>query len=257
MGSVEINAGTKNEQEQIGFCRAAGHLLERHLDRDCGICKRCFDRWYKSQPNNEPYCSKCRICEGVFEYEKNCTATSNAVCKCVPGKKCVGENCEKCEKLQCKAGQELIKGKCMNCPYGKFNPGTDGECQTWKSCENGNILLNGTSSSDVVCGGIVTKTTERSTTTSVTSTEVKSNSEVYNIGMLIAYIAIPLVLMLFAMMIISRHILICVEKMKSKLKRLPVQPNQPIQQILIKIPDQEDACSCHYPEEEQGNEQLN
>ncbi|XP_063292010.1 tumor necrosis factor receptor superfamily member 9 [Pelobates fuscus] len=219
----------------------------RRTAENCQKCDACPLSSYMDVPNSNINCKRCRSCEGIFQYEKTCTYKSNAVCKCVPGKICADKDCMTCKNIPCKAGQQLIDKKCIDCPYGTFNDGTDKECKAWKSCENSHILLNGSSSSDVVCADLI-KTTEKSTTIITTVREVTRKPD-DNTVMVIVYIGIVIAVLLFVVVLIvlNQKFLKWVKTMKNKVKKLPVQ---------INTPKEEDACSCHYPEEEQGNALL-
>lgn len=51
---------------------------------------------------------------GVFRTKKECSSTSNAVCECVPGFRCLGAGCAMCEEY-CQQGQELTQeGRCFS-----------------------------------------------------------------------------------------------------------------------------------------------
>ncbi|KAM4703141.1 tumor necrosis factor receptor superfamily member 9 [Rhinophrynus dorsalis] len=192
--------------------------------------------------------------KGIFQYRTVCTSTTDAECVCIQGWKCVGENCERCTRDPCLEGQEPVGNQCVDCPYGTFKPGTDGNCRPWKSCsaEGGKVLSNGTRTSDVVCGGNVAPTTTRSTTVSSPTTEITTLGGPVEkaIGMAPVYIAL-----FFAILFIIASILIAfasckqwMKKMKNQFKKIPTQ--------IVKTAEEEDGCSYHYPEEEQGDEEL-
>ncbi|XP_053307359.1 tumor necrosis factor receptor superfamily member 9 [Spea bombifrons] len=216
-------------------------------DRGCGKCKACPPKSYTDQPNDLHYCNRCKRCEGIFQYKELCSPTSNAECECIVGKRCVGENCEQCENIPCSTGQELAGEKCVDCPHGTFNPGIDGPCKPWKRCEHTNVLVNGTRSSDVVCLSDVTKATERATTVTFPVTEATRRPADSAGGMVTIYLIIFVVVCSLLMLPFVKYSVKCLKMMKNQLQKVPIE---------VRAPEEEEACSCHFPEEEQGNERL-
>ncbi|KAF4103474.1 hypothetical protein G5714_016357 [Onychostoma macrolepis] len=68
-------------------------------DTKCAPCTSgFFTHYYNSNYN---WCHHCTTCtKDHMKYEKNCTATSDAVCTCVEGYRCRDSNCNECEKIQ-------------------------------------------------------------------------------------------------------------------------------------------------------------
>ncbi|XP_075695612.1 tumor necrosis factor receptor superfamily member 9 [Rhinoderma darwinii] len=222
------------------------------LPQECGTCTPCPATGYTDKRNNKSYCDHCQRCEGIFRYVEKCSSTRNAVCTCIPGKKCTDEKCKRCKTDRCPAGQRLVGQKCMNCPLGTFNTGAEHVCTPWKNCTalGGVIINNGSHTSDVVCGGYVTKKTQSPGPTAAVTTTTKLRSVpepspgLSNLD--IACIVVPSAVVLFL-------IAICVlwrEKLTEKMKHL----FQNIPKPIVKQTEEEDGCSCHFPEEENGAE---
>lgn len=210
------------------------------LNKKCGQCRPCPSNGYMDHPNAEPTCKKCQKCEGIFEYRSNCGATKNALCKCIAGKKCADEKCSQCEDNSCPAGTQLKGADCVNCPYGTFNPGWEGICRPWKNCSaiNAVIYVNGTITSDVVCLPKPTKipSTSSAAVTATTPQDVPS----YNQSIIIVVISVVSSIIVF--IVFFWCLSIRLERIKNTFMK-------------IKQTEQEDACSCHYPEEEHGGEE--
>ncbi|XP_063799633.1 tumor necrosis factor receptor superfamily member 9 [Pseudophryne corroboree] len=237
--------------EQDGCCKICnpGYFLIGQ----CGKCKVCPLKSYMDLPNVTPSCKLCERCEGIRRYKKACTTTSNAVCECIPGKRCANAQCTRCENNPCPAGQQPNAGKCVTCPSGTFNPGTEGICKPWRNCTalSTDVSVNGTHTSDVVCGNLVARVTERvvtsasaSTVTLTAHTPEDKSAPRLSITIIIVAISclIALCLILFGLFFTVKVL----ERLKNNFKKIP----HPI----VKQTEEEDACSCHFPEEEHGEE---
>ncbi|ESO88140.1 hypothetical protein LOTGIDRAFT_88625, partial [Lottia gigantea] len=55
-------------------------------DREASICETCPEKQFRDKPNNKTCCNDCTFCALGKEIVKNCTKTSDTVCKCPPGK---------------------------------------------------------------------------------------------------------------------------------------------------------------------------
>ncbi|KAM5140723.1 tumor necrosis factor receptor superfamily member 9 [Mantella aurantiaca] len=211
------------------------------LSRKCGPCKPCPSNGYMDHANNVPTCHRCQKCERILEYRSTCSATQNAVCKCIAGKRCSNEKCTMCEDNPCPAGTMLSGEGCVKCPLGTFNSGTERTCQPWKNCSaiDAIIHVNGNSTSDVVC---VPKLTNVPSTSSTFTSMTTKKPEVapYDLSIVIAVASVISIIM--ASMAIYMCLSLRLEKIKNKFKK-------------IKHIEQEDACSYHYPEEEHGGEE--
>ncbi|KAM8927142.1 tumor necrosis factor receptor superfamily member 9 [Pelodytes ibericus] len=216
-------------------------------DGVCGQCEPCPIQSYMNQPNSLSNCKRCRRCQGIFQYKEFCSLTSNAVCTCIQGKKCVGENCQQCASIRCKQGQELVGENCIDCPPETFNPGSDGPCIPWKRCERGNVLLNGTRSSDVVCGDDVSMTTQRSTIVYSTAKDITRTPESDGDGMTIVAILVGVAIFAFVVILIG----LCLRSGLVKMMKNMCEKGKRKTHA-----EEEDNCSCHFPEEEQGSELL-
>ncbi|KAM4652544.1 tumor necrosis factor receptor superfamily member 9 isoform 1-T2 [Discoglossus pictus] len=257
---VVISTGTvisTNCRTKQGSCCTKcnpGFMLSR--GNPCGKCNPCPKNSFMDQPNSKPNCNICTKCVGIFQLKEECSPTRNAVCECIKGKRCVGENCNMCANNICKEGQQLVREECMDCPQGTFNPGEDGICKPWKRCSAAGsyILHNGTSTSDVVCGQFAeTNPSAASATTSPKVVDLiresnhpkESGSEMVSIFIIIGAAVLSMALLGIAIIFLWPK---CIKQMKNEIKKFPV----PIE----KTTKEEDACSCHFPEEEQGDEDM-
>ncbi|XP_075046077.1 tumor necrosis factor receptor superfamily member 9 [Mixophyes fleayi] len=252
---IMLHAGIGQGQScydlQDGCCKKCnpGYFLTG----TCGKCNPCPLKGYVDRPNNMPFCNQCQRCEGIFQYKETCTSTKNAVCECISGKKCANEKCTKCENNPCPAGQQLQAEKCVNCPHGTFNPGTEGICKPWKNCSALGVLANGTHASDVVCVYHIVRATARPTTSSeVTSTTYKpvekATSGLTNKDITIIVIVTSFFLLLCLIVFGLCFSVELLEKMKSNFKKIP-------HPIVKQTEQEDDNCSCHYPEEEHGEDE--
>ncbi|XP_040182506.1 tumor necrosis factor receptor superfamily member 9 [Rana temporaria] len=209
------------------------------LNKKCGLCRPCPSNGYMDHPSAEPDCKRCEKCEGIFEYRSNCSPTKNALCKCIAGKKCADEKCSQCEDNSCPAGTQLNGEDCVNCPSGTFNPGWEGSCRPWKNCSeiNAVIYVNGTMTSDVVC---LPKPTQTPPTSPAVATTTPQDLPSYNQSVIIVVVSVVCVIIAFI------AVFWCLSKRLERIKNTFVK---------IKHTEQEDACSCHYPEEEHGGEE--
>ncbi|NXS77872.1 TNR9 factor, partial [Erpornis zantholeuca] len=95
-------------------------------------------------------CRMCRKCEGIFQYLKKCSSTSDAECTCKEGYRCGGDGCTYCIR-SCGVGQESTRNGCQTCRYGTFNDQTNGSCKNWTKCSGNQVLEPGTPAKDVIC----------------------------------------------------------------------------------------------------------
>ncbi|XP_060057387.1 tumor necrosis factor receptor superfamily member 9 isoform X2 [Erinaceus europaeus] len=178
----------------------------------------------------------CSICPaGVFWTKKACSSTSNAECECVSGFHCVGAGCTKCRE-DCKRGQELTKDGCKDCEFGKFNDQKHGSCQLWTDCSlhGKSVHVNGTKESDVVCGP-TSKDFSPGQTSQVT----------------ICFLALTSTAMFFLVLFLVLHFSVT----KHSKKKLLYIFKQPFVRT-VQTAQEEDACSCRFPEEEEGEREL-
>ncbi|XP_018408159.1 PREDICTED: tumor necrosis factor receptor superfamily member 9 [Nanorana parkeri] len=100
-----------------------------------------------------------------------------------------------------------------------------------------NIYVNGTSTSDVVC---LPKLTRIPSTSSAVTTTQPEEVPAYGLSVVIGVTSV--IAIIFVCMGIFLCLSIRLEKIKNKFMK-------------VKQIEQEDACSCHYPEEEHGGEE--
>ncbi|XP_077106413.1 tumor necrosis factor receptor superfamily member 9 [Ranitomeya variabilis] len=223
-----------------------------YLTQKCGTCVQCPDGGYADKPNDRFSCKLCNRCEGPFTYISTCTSMRDAVCTCTAGKRCKDEKCSQCTKAQCPAGQQRVGESCSNCPPGTFNDGKELKCTPWKNCSavGGEIIARGNLTSDVVCGAYHTKVTQSSssaTTPSITTklgNVMRPPSEESNLQIIYIVITSSLGLLLIVICVACRQKLM--EKIKQVCQKIP----KPV----VKQAEEEDGCSYHYPEEENGGE---
>ncbi|XP_053545857.1 tumor necrosis factor receptor superfamily member 9 [Bombina bombina] len=250
--TVNSNTCHTREGECCIKCNPGYRLL---VNGRCGKCSKCPQGSYTDQPSSKPTCDLCTKCEGIFQYKEQCSGDRNAVCKCIKGKRCVGENCKACANIICPQGQELVGEECLDCPHGTFKPEKEGKCRPWKSCsaEGSLVLFNGNTTFDVVCGSEsknsgTTTSTKATTTQSPTVTNIIRKTEDNSSRLVIAFIAVPIVAFVCSLLFLIPYIVKGMKKMKNEFHKIPVQ--------IEKIAKEEDGCSCHFPEEEEGEEVM-
>lgn len=249
---IQVVLGNDCHKFQDGCCILCkpGYLLTRK----CGMCKPCPAKGYTEAPNNKPYCDHCNRCEGIFQYKEKCSSTRNAVCTCIPGKMCTDEKCSQCRNEPCPAGQQLVGQKCTQCPTGTFNTGAERMCTPWKNCSAlGSVIINnGSQTSDVVCGGYLTKVTQSprppSAASTTTTTQIRpvvgASPQESNLQIIYIVVSSAVGLMLAVICVLCRR------KITEKIKHICQNVPKPV----VKQTEEEDGCSCHFPEEEAGGE---
>ncbi|XP_060115689.1 tumor necrosis factor receptor superfamily member 9 [Heteronotia binoei] len=167
-------------------------------------------------------CFPCKTCEGEQAYEKECSETANAVCKCI---RC-GE---------CSIGEERTEEGCQRCPQGTFNNQVNGICQEWTQCPANKITIPGTEEKDVIC-----MPESKDTTPSPTA----AGSDI-TVGIAITT-STSTILTAVCMGLL---LLFCIffglwaqKKFPTVFKKLSLKP------LVQEVED----CSCRYPEEEEG-----
>ncbi|XP_021088226.1 tumor necrosis factor receptor superfamily member 9 isoform X2 [Mesocricetus auratus] len=210
--------------------------------KDTPVCSRCPASTYSSK-SGQLYCNICRVCEGYFRFKKLCSPTSDAECECIEGLHCLGPKCAWCEK-DCKPGQELTEQGCKNCGFGTFNDKNGhGACRPWTNCslEGKLVLKEGTSEADVVCALASVGSSPGAPTTATPARLRKPEGHPWQF--LTLFLALTsAMLLLFLILIVLRLLAV-----KRGRKRLPYLFKQP-----FKTAQEEDACSCRFPEEEEG-----
>ncbi|XP_050009378.1 tumor necrosis factor receptor superfamily member 9 isoform X2 [Alexandromys fortis] len=231
---------TRALQDSCAKCEAG-----TFCEKDNPVCTSCPPSTYSST-GGQPSCNFCRVCEGYFRLKKPCSLTSNAECECIEGFHCLGPECAMCEK-DCKPGQELTEQGCKNCGFGTFNDQNGGgTCQPWTNCSLGgkSVLENGTTEKDVICGPTLVSFSP-GTSPTVTAPVRKSEGG-RSLRILTWLLALTSALLLFLLCITLGPI---VAKWSSK--KFPYLFKQPLK-MAVRTAQEEDACSCRFPEEEEG-----
>ncbi|XP_004596134.2 tumor necrosis factor receptor superfamily member 9 [Ochotona princeps] len=195
-------------------------------------------------------CELCRSCEGVFRTKTACSPTSNTECECIAGYHCLGPGCKMCEQ-DCDQGQELTKQGCRDCRIGTFNNQKGSSCRPWTNCssEGKSVLVEGTKDSDVVCGPTLTGSSPG--TTSATVPAPATGEPGRSPQMFTFLLALTWAALLFLLFFLGLHFSLA-KRSRKKLLYLLKQPfMKPVQTA-----QEEDACSCQFPEEEEGGCEL-
>ncbi|XP_070259154.1 tumor necrosis factor receptor superfamily member 9 [Myotis yumanensis] len=211
-------------------------------------CMPCPSDSFSRGPGQEA-CNLCRRCEGVFRTKKGCSPTSDAECECVPGFHCRGAGCAMCEQ-DCGQGQEVTDHGCKDCDPGTFNDQKRGTCRPWTDCARAGkaVLVNGTKERDAVCG-------PRSADPSPGAPSAPSPTPapapepgprpLLSLFLLALASAAALALLLLLALLFS-----ATEQSRRKLLSILKQPFlKP-----VRTAQEEDGCSCGFPEEEEGEE---
>ncbi|XP_012646960.2 tumor necrosis factor receptor superfamily member 9 isoform X1 [Microcebus murinus] len=217
----------------------------------CGENKTCIP----CRPNSfssmggQRTCVICRQCKGFFRIKKPCSNFSDAECDCISGFHCLGAACTKCEQ-DCKQGQELTKEGCKDCCFGTFNDQKHGICRPWTNCslDGKSVRVNGTKESDVVCGPVLTDISPgtSSVTMPAPAREPGHTPQIITFFLALTSAAV-LSLVFFLLLRVS-----AVKRGREKLLYIVKQPfMKPVQTA-----QEEDACSCRFPEEEEGGCEL-
>ncbi|XP_034550989.1 tumor necrosis factor receptor superfamily member 9a [Notolabrus celidotus] len=131
------------------------------LVKECGpdpkaLCVPCGSNTFTTNPLTM-ICDSCRQCVEALVFVKECTATSDTVCRCKEGLTCGNDPCTFCIK-KCDKGQERTDdSSCRPCPEGTFNNQTQQKCKPWsKKCldPDEQIVANGDAFSDIKCSKI-------------------------------------------------------------------------------------------------------
>uniref|UniRef100_A0A8C5KLM4 Tumor necrosis factor receptor superfamily, member 9 n=1 Tax=Jaculus jaculus TaxID=51337 RepID=A0A8C5KLM4_JACJA len=222
---------TRSVKDSCDKCEA-GTFCEKSQGPSCTPCP---PESYSST-NGQRTCDICKRCEGIFQIKKPCSSTSNAQCECISGYHCLGSECSRCEP-DCRPGQGLTKDGCKDCYVGTFNDQKGGICQPWTNCSlNGTTVhMNGTKIKDVVCG---------STTKHVSPLAL---AEGHSLKIVTFFLALTLATLLFLVLFVILWLLIT-KSMFSVIFLAFITP--------VQMAQQEDACSCRFPEEEEGGCEL-
>ncbi|XP_074874085.1 tumor necrosis factor receptor superfamily member 9 isoform X2 [Carettochelys insculpta] len=179
---------------------------------------------------------------GKFTYKRNCSSTVDAECACKDGFHCIGKDCSKCGE-NCAVGQEPTEEGCHACPNGTFNNQINGLCRQWKKCLPDKILVNGTNRSDVVC-----RQPSETTTPAIASIIIPIHVQGKDLQMVTVGITVTVAVVVCITFLLPLCVCLSIyskKKLPVLFKKMKVIPEQSTQE--------EDACSCRFPEEEQGD----
>ncbi|XP_019397236.1 PREDICTED: tumor necrosis factor receptor superfamily member 9 [Crocodylus porosus] len=211
-------------------------------DRADKACKPCPAGTFSSEAGVRGGCTSCRTCEGIFAYNRSCSASEDARCTCRPGYRCTREDCRECAR-NCGSGERFIGTGCETCPWGTFNNQNDGVCKEWTKCSEDNVLKQGTRTSDVICkhvsGNLAPPISTTYPTIPFSTPGPGKNLEMDIVLWVGLVLATVFLLPLAVFLIIWKK-----RKLPAMFKRIYITPEQSTQE--------EDACSCRFPEEEQG-----
>ncbi|KAM6116599.1 LOW QUALITY PROTEIN: tumor necrosis factor receptor superfamily member 9 [Phoenicopterus ruber ruber] len=212
----------------------------------CGrgaACRQCPHTFSSAAASG---CTLCRKCEG-FRYLKECSSKSDAECTC-RGYRCSGDGCSRCDR-SCGVGQENTGEGCQTCRYGTFNDQPNGSNWTSK-CSANQVLEPGTAAKDVICkhasdNPIVTSlpTTSPAIPFSITVPGKDLQMDITRISLTVA----GLLCIVFLLPSCVCFVIWQKKKLHGVFKKMHATPEQSIQE--------DDACSCRFPEEEQGEYQ--
>lgn len=218
---------TKTAQASCSSCEPG-----TFCDKDNPKCIPCPPGTYSSV-GGQHTCNICTKCEGYFKIQKPCSSTSNTQCDCIEGYHCVGSECAHCKK-DCTPGQESTSTGCKDCQSGMFNDQQGrGFCRPWTNCslDGKSVLVSGTKDSDVVCGPAAP----------VFSPEERSPK------VLTFFLALTTATLLFLLFFLMIRLSVVRWRGKKFLYMLKQPFTRP-----MRTAQQEDACSCRFPEEEEG-----
>ncbi|XP_005404123.1 PREDICTED: tumor necrosis factor receptor superfamily member 9 [Chinchilla lanigera] len=215
--------------DSCGKC-PAGTFCAKNKDQPCTPCP--VNSY--SSTGGQTACNICRKCEGPFRMKKPCSPTSNAECECPPGYSCLGPDCARCHP-HCEPGQEFTEEGCKDCYFGTFNDKKGGICRPWTKCSsNGETeLANGTKERDVVCGPI---------------------PGAFPPGPSPQFFTVLLVLSALAVFLLIFCLCQCCV-IKWSRKKFVYMFKQPFMKP-VQTAQMEDACSCRFPQEEEGECEL-
>ncbi|XP_069893372.1 tumor necrosis factor receptor superfamily member 9 [Dipodomys merriami] len=221
---------TSSAQAACSAC-AAGTFCSRNGSQPCTPCP---PHSYSST-GGQKACHICRTCEGLFRVKKECSSTSNTECECISGFHCLGPGCSQCEP-RCKPGEELAAAGCADCPFGTFNDQESGPCQPWTNCSSDGkpVLVMGTSTRDAICGPAL----------AVSSPGPSPQS-----------LAVFMVLMVVTVLVLLFLLILQLSVVKWSRKRFLYIFKRPFM-TPVQMVQEEDGCSCGFPQEEEGRCEL-
>uniref|UniRef100_UPI00398E43EA tumor necrosis factor receptor superfamily member 5-like n=1 Tax=Pristiophorus japonicus TaxID=55135 RepID=UPI00398E43EA len=146
-------------------CPAGTYTRSECTEEKDAECHPCGHGLYQSEWNTLDHCQMHKSCNsnGGFEVQEAGTVHSNTICRCQAGKHCVNKDCEICkDNDDCERGYGLIditdedfsRPGCEKCKPGYFSNITSKSetCRKWTDCGSLQMLVNGTATTDVICG---------------------------------------------------------------------------------------------------------
>lgn len=235
---------TRSLPDPCSAC-AAGTFCGNAANQTCFLCPaNSF-----SSRSGQKACDICRRCEGIFRTKKICSTTSNTECECVPGFHCVGPGCAQCEQ-DCEEGQEFTQEGCKDCASGTFYDQEHGVCRPWTDCALAGkpVLVAGSKDRDVVCGpDSADFSPEAPSTARPTSAGPPDPSPQFLI-VLLMLTSTAVVILVFLLTLRRSMFSHGRKKLLYLLKQPFLSP--------VHTSQEEDACSCRFPEEEEGEGTL-
>ncbi|KAM9270254.1 tumor necrosis factor receptor superfamily member 9 [Morus bassanus] len=231
-------------------CPAGTFVASAGCGRGAGAaCRQCPPDTFSSAAGLRG-CTLCRKCEGRFRYLKECSSKSDAECTCKEGYRCSGDGCSRCDR-SCGVGQESTGGGCQTCRYGTFNDQPNGSCKNWTKCSANQVLEPGTAAKDVICKDAADNPA-LVTTLPTTSPAIPFPVTVPGKDLQLDIIRISLTVAGLLCIVFLLPSCVCFsvwqkKKLHAVFKKMHTTPEQSIQE--------DDACSCRFPEEEQGEYQ--
>ncbi|XP_055981161.1 tumor necrosis factor receptor superfamily member 9 [Sorex fumeus] len=231
---------TRSLPDPCSAC-AAGTFCGKAANQTCFLCPpNSF-----SSKSGQKACDICRKCEGVFRTKKPCSKTSNTECECVPGFSCVDAGCTQC-KQDCEEGQQLTQEGCKDCAFGTFYDEERGACRAWTDCSSAGkpVLVAGSKDRDAVCGPDLADSSPVSlSTTRLTSAGAP--------GHIPQFLIVLLLLMSTAVIILAFVLTLRLSMVRRGRKKFLYLLKQPFLSP-VHTSQEEDGCSCSFPEEEAG-----
>ncbi|XP_032971148.1 tumor necrosis factor receptor superfamily member 9 isoform X2 [Rhinolophus ferrumequinum] len=139
---------------------------------------------------------------------------------------------------------------CKDCDFGTFKDQKHSVCRPWTDCslDGKSVLVNGTKETDVVCGPT---STDFSPGTSSVTTPIPATEPGHTPQVLVFFLALTSTTTLFLMFFLALHFSV-VQQGRKKLLYIFKQPFMKP----VRTAQEEDACSCRFPEEEEGECEL-
>ncbi|XP_010157202.1 PREDICTED: tumor necrosis factor receptor superfamily member 9, partial [Eurypyga helias] len=140
---------------------------------------------------------------------------------------------------------------CQTCRYGTFNDQPNGSCKNWTKCSANQVLEPGTATKDVTCKH-ASDNPAVVTTPATTSPAIPFAVTVPGNDLQMDLVRVSLVVAGLLCVVFLLPACVCLsiwqkKKLHAVFKKMHTTPEQSIQE--------DDACSCRFPEEEQGEYQ--